>query len=198
MKTIRLLPLAAVTMLAAACADTATEPAAAPAGPSSVVGAAPACVTFGPNPPAWTVWGAPAGHVPGSLVHVENSIAVTVDPFNAPGGPFFNQARLEPAAVIGWGTLNSLHLTNISTTYHFMAAGGWVPNNIRFLYRDLGAIENLAINGALYVGDITGAPAVLGGASVFVGTGVVSITGPVNRLTIGGQDFRVENVCAAP
>lgn len=195
----RILLLAAALPLAA-CSDAGlTDPAPRPAGPSRVaVAAPPACVKFGPMPAAWTVWGAPAGHVPGSLVHTEATIDVRVQRFVTPAAVLFNQARLEPAAAIGWGSFNSLHLIDISTVYHFMAAGGWVPNFVRFRYQDLGGIENLAINGTLYVGDIALAPAVLGGASVVVTPGVVDITGPVTDLLIGGHNFRVDDLCAAP
>lgn len=198
MRIIHTLALASLLPLAAACADAAvTEPQAAAAGPSAVVGPAPACVTFGPNPPPGTVWGTPF-HPAGTMVHSENSIRVSVDPLTLPGGAVYNAARLEDAAMIGWGTLNSLYMRRISTTYHFMAAGGWVPNQVRFQYRDLGGLENLNINGALHVGDISTAPAFLGGAAVTVGPGWVNITGPVHRLLIGGESFRVDNVCAAP
>jgi hypothetical protein len=198
MKTFHRLALAALLPLAACADQSVTETAAAPADPSSVMAARPACVTFGPAPAAWTVWGVPAGHGPGTLVHVENTIDVTVDPLTTGGGAvLFNQARLEPQAAIGWGTANSLHLNDISTTYHFMAAGGWVPGNVRFQYQDMGGVENLAVNGALYVGNIAFAPAVLGGANVVVGPNTVDITGPVTDLLIGGQDLRVDNVCAA-
>jgi hypothetical protein len=200
MKTIRILALAALS-LAAACADAAvTEPSATPAGPSRVAVPPVACVTFGPAPAAWTVWGAPAGDPVGTVVHVENTIPVTVQRLALPGGGWiYDHAQLEPAAAIGWGTFNSVRMLDISTEYHFMAAGGWVPTHVRFLYQDLGGIENLAVNGALYVGDIAFAPAVLGGANVVVGAGVVDIAGgPINNVRIGGRNFRVDDVCAAP
>ncbi|HST62702.1 MAG TPA: hypothetical protein VLK84_28610 [Longimicrobium sp.] len=201
MKTPHRLALAALLPLAAACSDqSVTETATAPAGPSAVVGVPPTCVTFGPNPPSGTVWGVPAGNAPGTVVHVENSIDVSVDRLALPGGVFvYDLARLEDAALIGWGTLNSVHMRDISTTYHFMAAGGWVPMRVRFQYQDLGAVENLAVNGALYVGNIAAAPAALGGATVVVGPGWVDISGaPINTVRIGGQNFRVDNVCATP
>lgn len=199
MKTPRLLALTALLPLAAACSDQGvTETATATAGPSAVVAAAPACVTFGPNPPAWTVWGAPVGQAPGTVVHNELSIDVSVERLVVAGGALYNQVRLEPQAAIGWGSFNSARHIDIATRYHFMAAGGWVPNRVRFRYLDLGGVENLAINGALYVGNLAGAPAALGGAAVVVTPTVVDITGPVTDLRIGGQNLRVDDVCAAP
>ncbi|HLM66979.1 MAG TPA: hypothetical protein VK358_05585, partial [Longimicrobium sp.] len=114
MKTIHRLALAALLPLGA-CADAApTETAAAPAGPSAVMAPSPACITFGPPPPAWTVWGAPVPQAPGTVVHTEASIPVTVEQFNDGLGWVYNMARIEPAASIGWGTANSLHLLGIS------------------------------------------------------------------------------------
>jgi hypothetical protein len=199
MKTPHLLAFAALLPLAAACSDqSVTESAAAPAEPSAVMAAPPACVTFGPNPPPWTVWGAPVAQAPGTVVHNELSIDVSVERLVVPGGALYNQVRVEPAAAIGWGTFNSARHIDIATRYHFMAAGGWVPNHVRFRYQDLGGIENLAINGALYVGNLAGAPGGLGGAAVVVTPTFVDITGPVTDLRIGGQNLRVDDVCAAP
>jgi hypothetical protein len=199
MKTPHLLAIAALLPLAAACSDqSVTETAAAPAEPSAVMAAPPACVTFGPNPVPWTVWGAPVAQAPGTVVHSELSIDVSVHPLVLPGGPVYSFARLEPAAAIGWGSFNSLRMVDISTHYHFMAAGGWTPGRVRFHYRDMGAIENVAINGVLYVGDISAVPAGLAGLAVVVTPTFVDITGPVTDLRIGGENLRVEDVCAAP
>ena len=199
MKTPHRLVLTALLPLVAACADrSVTETAAAPAEPSAVMAAPPACVTFGPNPPAWTSWGAAAGQAPGTVVHSELSIDVSVERLSLPGGFVYNLARLEPAAATGWGSFNALHMYDIATHYHFMAAGGWVPNRVRFRYQDMGGIENLGINGASYVGNLAGAPGGLGGAAVGVTPTFVDITGPVTDLRIGGENLRVDDVCAAP
>lgn len=200
MKTLHILALASLS-LAAACADAAvTAPTATPAGPSEVAVPPVACVTFGPAPAAGTVWGAPVGDAPGSVVHAENTIAVSVHRLFLGGGAWvYNEAHLDAAGAIGWGTFNSVHMIDISTGYNFMAAGGWVPGHVRFRFQDLGGIENLAVNGALYVGDIAFAPPVLGGVNVVVGAGVVDLAGgPINNLLIGGRNFRVDDVCAAP
>lgn len=198
MKTIRIVPLAALLSFAAACADAVTEPAATPAEPSAVAVPPLACVKFGPMPPAGTIWGAPNGNIPGDVVLTESTIDVSVERFLAGGVIFFGGARLEPAALIGWGWQNSVHLMDLNLRYHFMAAGGWVLSQVQFNYLDLGGVENLAVNGALYVGNLAGAPAVLGGANVVVGAGAVTITGAVTDLVVGGQNLRVDNVCAAP
>jgi hypothetical protein len=198
--TMRLLALAALLSGAAACADAGvTEPAAAAAGPSQVAVAAPACVKFGPMPPVGTQWGAPAGHVPGSLVHTEATINVTTHNFFHPGGGFsFDRVRLEPALAVGIGSGNVAHFINLSLRFNFMAAGGWQPNLIRFRYLDLGGHENIAINGALFIGDMSVWPAFLGGANITVFPTYVEITGPVNTLQIGGQEWFVDDLCAWP
>lgn len=200
MRAVRLLALAALSLSAACDAADVTSPAATPAEPSRVTVPPAACVTF--DPPPWgTLWGVPAGHVPGSLVHTENSIDVTVEPIAYGGATWFNVSRLEPDWMIGWGSLNSLHMVDIGTKYHFMNYGGWVPTTVKIHYQDLGAgpDENLEVNGQLYIGDIALAPPVLGGATVTLFPGWVVISGaPINDVLIGGQDLRVDDVCAAP
>jgi hypothetical protein len=200
MKTTRILALAALSLSAACAGADVTEPSATPAGPSQVAVPPVACVTFGPAPATGTVWGVPSGDAPGAVVHAENTIPVSVHRLSLiGGGTVYNEAHLDAAGAIGWGTFNSVHMIDISTAYHFMAAGGWVPAHVRFRFQDLGGIENLAVNGALYVGDIAAAPAMLGGVNVVVGAGVVDLAGgPINNLLIGGRNFRVDDVCAAP
>lgn len=194
MKTIRILPPAVLLLLAAACADV-TEPAASPAGPLAVTAGSPACVGF-----QWLAqgetWGGLVGHNTGDMVHGESSVDVTVELFYSGPWALFDHSRADDGALVGWGNGMHLHLQRISTRYNFMAYGGWVPGHVRFQYQDNGRTENLAVNGDVYMGDISRAPAVLGGARVIVGPGTVDIIGPVSDLVIGGDDLRVDDVCA--
>lgn len=195
-KTLRMLALAALPLLAA-CADAVTAPAAAPAGPSAVVGGAPACLNFDWLAPGET-WGGLVGHNTGDMVHSESSVDVTVELFYSGVLALFDHSRAEDATLTGWGSGMHLHLQRISTRYDFMVYGGWTPGHVRFRYRDNGRTENLAVNGAVYMGDISRAPAVLGGASVIVNPGTVDVIGAVNELVIGGDDLWVDDVCATP
>jgi hypothetical protein len=76
---------------------------------------------------------------------------------------------------------------------------------VEFEFHDAGGLENLRINGDLFVGDLISAPAAIGGTNVSVTfndygwyqAGVVTIVGPVGDLSIAGQEFYVDNICVA-
>lgn len=190
---------------AAACGDdTGTQATAAGA---ALAGGAPVCVEFGPPPAAGTVWGSPVGHVPGQLVHTENSIDVLVRPFFwVGGGSAFNYAEIDlPPIVFANG--QAAETNNINLQFYFGNLT-WLPTKVFFNYLDLGGNENLSVNGsAFYVGDIALAPAVVGGRNVNVTsapvwggtTGTVTIWGgSIKHFTTGGQEYFIDKVCAVP
>jgi hypothetical protein len=189
----------------AACGeDTGTR--ATAAGPS-LAGAPPACVEFGPPPAPGTIWGSPAGHLPGTVVHTENGIDVSVEPLNwVGGGGTFNFAEIDlPPAAFGSGQVAGTN--NIHLRFNFMYLG-WVTNKVHFTFLDLGGNENLKVNSSAYhVGELTAAPAVLGSRNVNVAwsavpggkTGQVTIWGgPIKSMVVGGQEFWIDRVCAEP
>src|SRR5688500_12566673 len=98
------LRLAMLCAVAAACGGDVGKRA-TPAGPSLAV-TPPACVEFGPPPPAGTVWGSPVGHVPGQTVHVENSIRVLVQTFQPFGAFNFAKLNLPPVAFANFQAAN--------------------------------------------------------------------------------------------
>lgn len=190
---------------AAACGeDTGTQ--ATAEGPSLAV-SPPACVEFGPPPAAGTIWGSPAGHVPGQVVHVENSVQVAVQPFNwLGGGGSFNFAEVDfPPVAFANG--QAAGPNNINLQFYFGNLG-WLPTKVYFSYLDLGGHENLSVNGSLfYIGDLHLAPAVVGGRNVNVSSwavpgglaGHVRIWGgTIKHITVGGQEFWIDKVCAEP
>jgi hypothetical protein len=194
----RLSVLAFALFPLAACGERdPTSAAIAPA--ESVSAAAVACVTFGPPPPLWTVWGAPSGHVPGQVVHSESSILVSVEKFFIGSSSTFDRARIEPPPVPGFGAGQNARTQYINLGFTFQQLG-WTPNRVRFLFHDnsFSSVENLIVNGALYKGPIQAAPAALGGVAVTVGAGVVDLVGPVTSLRVGGQQLWVDELCAAP
>jgi hypothetical protein len=177
-------------LAAAACAD---APALlAPAGEGSAVGIqSVACVTFD-GIPSGTPWGAWAGHAPNTLVHVENGIGVRVREFDSGGGLLYGNALVD---VPSPGNLNAAHTWRVNLAFDVTRVGFRV-NHVRFLYQDGGPTENLKVNGALYVGDIASAPAVLGGATVTVTGGSVTLSGPIQTVEVGGDTFAVDSFCA--
>jgi hypothetical protein len=209
MRFIRPLSLALSLALAAACSsgdltpttpweDTAVQAAAAlpPPPPAGTV-----CLEF--NVPALgTVYGAPVGTPPGTLVFVESAISVTTRRFyDAALTPYYNWTRIEPGQ--GWlGPDPSARLNNISLQFGF---GGltFVPSRVDIDYHDKGGHENLTFNGVpLRIGQLE----TLGGGGAAIAwwwagvnkEGRVSITGPVSSVTIGGQELWIDTVCAYP
>jgi hypothetical protein len=185
-----------------ACSDEVGK-LATPAGPSLAV-VPPACVEFGPPPAAGTVWGSPVGHVPGQTVHVENSIRVLVQVFQPFGA--FNFAQLNPPPV-AFANGQAANTNNINLQFLFNNLG-WTANKVYFSFLDLGGFENLGVNlSAYYIGNIAAAPAMVGARNVNVTTfpvpggirGHVRIWGgPIKDVTVGGQEFWVDKVCAEP
>lgn len=148
-------------------------------------------------------WGTPFGDLPGDVIFVEDGIVVGID--NHTDGTYVN--CLNALADAPWGPLGSgvsLHLNNICATYDFSAVGPL--SGVKFDYVDGDGVENLGIDGALYVGEIEAIPAgYFPGFTVNVTVnagpgyqyGTVTITGDVHGLMIGGQQFYIDDVCAS-
>lgn len=158
-----------------------------------------ACVTFGPPPPLYTIWGYTAGHVAGQVVHTENGILVSVDTFFFKGTSAYKGARIEPPPFAGFGAGQNANLKYANLAFSFQQLG-WTPGHVQFVFHDPGSVtaENLIVNGDEYSGPLSGAPAVLGGVAVTVAGGVVDLAGPVSSLKVGGQKLWIDEVCAAP
>jgi hypothetical protein len=196
MSRIPLLALAAAVSLAA-CGDRGVTDAAPPPA-RSLSAATAACVTFDAPLPLWTWWGAPA-HAPGTVVHVENGIPMTVEKFLFSGTSAYDRARVEPPPVVGFGTGQVAFMHYVDLGFDFGPLG-WTPNHVRFQFEDvsLSTAENLVVNGAAHIGTIQAAPATLGGVSVTVAGGWVDLVGPVSKLRVGGRKFWIDELCAAP
>jgi hypothetical protein len=169
--------------------------------------AASACVTFQPPLVLGTVFGTPAGQMPGTVIFTSNGIRVSAEKFfTAPGSSFFNLARIEVPPV-AFASGPSMRHNNINLRFRFQRLP-FVSRNVTLSYLDLGGIENLGVNGSVpFIGDIASAPVLLGATSVSVTRapvqggkrGVVTLKGPAIRdLTIGGQELWIDTVCARP
>ncbi len=130
--------------------------------------AQPVCVTF--EPPAFplgTTYGAPVGQVSGDLAFVSNGISGYVYKFSQVSGTAFNRAFINVAPV-SFSPGQSLRTNNIDLQFDFSGVGFSVKR-VTLVYLDLGGYENLAVNGSgVYVGELTAAPAILGGVHVAV------------------------------
>jgi hypothetical protein len=153
--------------------------------------------------PAYARFGNGYGQLPGDLIFVEDNIPVLVDTFDYGSGPSFYYCETMPASS-GMGDGNVMWMNNISNVYD-IAATGVATTEVHFEYLDVGGTENLQVNGgALYIGDLHLAPAnIAPGVTFSVVTipipggvrGEVTLTGHVDKLLLGGQEFAVDNIC---
>ena len=149
------------------------------------------------------VWGGPVGTPPGAVIFSEDGIPVTIGILDAGGTPTYNYCEVVPA-IFGVGTSNVMLINNVTNTYEIHATD-IVSTEVTFVYLDQGGIENLQVNGAaLYVGELHLAPAnIAPGVICNVSTwmtggglaGLVTLTGQVDRLLVGGQEFFIDEIC---
>ena len=150
-----------------------------------------------------TRYGNGYGQAPGDLIFVEDGIPVLVDLFDSGFNLWFIMCEVMPA-MGGMGDGNVMWMSNISNLYDIQAAGLAV-GGVTFEFYDAGGTENLQVNGApLFVGDLPMAPAnIAPGVTCSVVTwpdggnvrGFVTLTGQVDKLLVGGQEFAVDNIC---
>jgi len=166
-----------------------------------------ACIAFGPPPPAGTRYGSPVDNVPGDVVLVDpNGIKMSVHNFRwIGGGDTFNVARIEMPPIL-FGTGQTIGTNNINLEFDFSGIG-FPVSKVELQYLDLGGLENFSVNGQpvpIYTGEFSAAPSPIAGVNVTVTsnpvpggkTGTLVLTGAVQKLTIGGQEFWIDNVCA--
>ena len=200
-----LLPLAAL----AACSDSQiTAPERAEPRTAAAAAPAPACLEFN-VPPLGTWFGGPPWGTPAyTPLWVENGITAYVGTFNdGVNPPIYGAARVElPSAPFGVGPTGLAR--SIVWGFDFSTLP-FVPSAVTFEWLDLynSPVENLRVNGALFIGQIIAPPAVLGGSPVGVGgivpvgggfKGQIKIGAPITRIEVGGQPIWVDRVCAYP
>ena len=142
--------------------------------------------------------------IPGAGVTVatEDGIDLSFDDIvYGTGSTNFGSADIIPAQPEA-GDGQVMWLNNITAVYDLSSAGA--VDMVKFDFIDYGGGENLRINGALLIDDITDMNgAVLGGVNVFVAwntytgfkAGEVVLTGNVQELAVAGQEFYIDNVC---
>ncbi len=151
--------------------------------------------------PAGTYWGSSHGNMPGDIIFTEDGIDVGLTRFDHGGGLLFHEANTG----VPWGPLgsgNALHINNIGITYDLTP---FVPvSSVTFDYVKGSGIENLGVDGLLYVGDIDAIPAaffpgVTVNVSVNAGPGytfgTVTLSGNLQQLQVGGQQFYIDDLC---
>jgi hypothetical protein len=159
----------------------------------------PCCIDFNNSPFA-----------PGTSYRVLNDsiyascgFTVKTDKLYINPNSYFNFVRGENAKPV-FGAGNIVNTNN--ATLHFINTGSISQLVITFDYLDMGGTENFSVNGSLYIGELSAAPATLGGATVSVTstpiplpagghTGTVKISGTISEFKIGGQEFYLDNFC---
>ena len=155
--------------------------------------------------PLGICWGSSYGNTPGDLAFSEDGIPVTLDEFHIGTYTGFGAACIVPT-FCAMGPPQMLNLNNISAVYQIHALG-IATSAVTFEYIDQGGDENLQINGETWYE----VPSFMSLNGVMVATGVlctvtplscdsgerglVTLTGDVQRLLVGGQEFYVDEVC---
>ena len=201
------LALGAASLAACGRSDQPVTGPTAAAPRTAVAAPAPVCVQFN-VPPLGALFGSPVGTPVGAVVWTENGIPVSVNRFlQVTGAWSYGSLRIENApAVFTLGAGKTGHANNINVGFNF-AGVGFPVNKVTFNWLNLGGYENLSINGsAIFVGQLSAPPAFLGGAAV--GTvwgpvaggkqGTTTLTGPITKILVGGQEEWLDNVCAYP
>ncbi|HEV8582921.1 MAG TPA: hypothetical protein VGX68_27970 [Thermoanaerobaculia bacterium] len=167
------------------------------------------CIKFeAPAFPIPTVYGTPAAQVSGDLAFTFNLIDAYIWNFNTFGpGIAFNRAYIDVAPV-AFSPGQSLRFNNISMLFDLRNLA-FAAHRVTFAYLDLGGYENLEVNGSLHLGELTAAPAMLGGTSVSVSStplppprsgkfGTVTIVGNVIKtVRVGGQELWIDSFCVS-
>jgi hypothetical protein len=167
-----------------------------------------ACVEFEQPLIIGTRFGPAQGHNPGDVIFTENGITVTLEKFlQVNGGTGFNEAYVDGVLVPG-GATQSLRTNNIAVRFDFTGLG-YQANGASFYYLDFGGSEHLAANDDVPLADGIDAMSgmMTGGTTVSVspgpsGTsstpGMAALKGPIKSLSVGGQEFWIDRVCAEP
>ena len=149
-------------------------------------------------------YGTPSGMGPGDFMFSEGGAGLWITDFLSGGTPYFNFAQIDPAftgPVIYFGDQQILEINNVGVVFDFSS-----PGNVTFEYLDLGGSVNLQVNGhgsVLEAFDLISLAGVVapGVIMTMVDTPVggghmaeVTLTGPVQRLRLGGQEFWLDNV----
>jgi hypothetical protein len=162
------------------------------------------CVDFEPPLTAGTQYGAPAGNHSGDVIFTSNGIPVSIHDFIfQSGGGTFNAADIEVAPV-PFGMGQSMRTSSLNLEFDFSYIG-FVPNEVNFEFLHTGGFENISVNGSpIFAGELASAPNPIGGVNISISTtpatrgkkGIVTLTGTIQKLKVGGQELWIDNVCA--
>lgn len=164
------------------------------------------CVDFESPLALGTQYGTPVSQSSGDIAFTTASgVTVKIWDFHfTGGGGTFNLAKIDTAPV-PFGSGQSIRTNNINLEFDFSQIG-FTTVQVDFEFLDLGGFENISVNGSspVFVGELSKAPTPIGGVTLAVSEtpitggkkGTVTLIGAVNTLSVGGQEFWIDNVCA--
>ena len=144
--------------------------------------------------------------LPGDIISSALGVDFYIDELHTLGGFVgFGYLEADNSVAVHTGSGTALRTNNVTAGFDFSSID---VDTLCFDFVDMGGSEELTINGATFLstsgyGNLMFAPAILGGVDVSItGTplgfgfvGRVVLTGDVNNLKIGGQEFWIDNVC---
>lgn len=146
-----------------------------------------------------TLYGAAASHSPNEVVLSENGIDMSVENFVL--GSFVGFFDAEVGGIYGQQfPTHALQLDNISVQFD-LSGVGFAVNQVSFEYLEFGGAGNFSVNGSALLqldslGDIP--TAIAPGITATVGSGVVTLFGPIDRFLVGGQELAIDSITAVP
>ncbi len=158
--------------------------------------------TYGP--------GGTGGEMVGDMVFSDDGIDVFVDNFLQPDQTIFNGTTsfVEVDGAISQTAFSSQGLDffgNIALEFDFSGLG-FAVGEVELEWADFGGSQTIGVNGiSVGFNDLMNAPAVIDGVLISVtedqnfGSGVggtIVFTGAISSITIGGQEFGLDNVTA--
>ncbi len=149
--------------------------------------------------PLGTLFGAPVGDQPGFPVHEQDGIVMSVEQIIVEGAAGFLQAEVG-GPYDRFFASHPLDLNNISVGLDFRNVGFEV-NQVSLEFVELGPLNNFSVNDApLYeLPSLQLIPTdIAPGVTAVVADGVIMLSGPVDRMLIGGQELAIDTILAIP
>ena len=155
-----------------------------------------------------------SGYSQGDLIFSEDGIDVTIEEFLwSPGNPTFGgfamvaspSTPVPGAGTFDFGSGQLMGINNISLEFDFTNLG-FAVDHVTVNYANNGGNENVSVNGgAIESSLISNAPAnIAPGVTLatsfdnIAGYWTLDLTGPIDSMRIGGQEFAIDNVIATP
>lgn len=149
--------------------------------------------------PLGTMFGAAAGDQPSDIVYEEDGIEMSVEQILIEGVAGFVQAEVG-GRYEAFFSSRPLDLNNISVRLDFRNIGFEV-DQVSVEFVELGPLNNFRVNDAALfeLASLAFMPAAIApGVTATVADGVITLSGPVDMVLIGGQELAIDNILAVP